>query len=246
MSFTKRLVSGAFCGLLSIAMLATPALANDELSAEVSTGFLTDYIFRGRNLYDGTSIQPKVVLGYDAGDAGVFTATARGRFQGEGGISAAEKFNEVDYLLDYTYDLGTAALSVGHIFFTFPDSPSDWTDTNEVYAAIALDLPLSPKFTAYHDYDEADSQYYTLDLSNTVECPALGDGFNFTPYVQFGFASNADKVYVDDGLVHTTFGVTTDLSLGDIAVIPSLNYTAESDDVAENEFFAGTTFSYSF
>lgn len=247
MLLTKRFFKCITASVLALSVFGASLHADDALSVDANVGVYTDFIFRGVNLFDGTSYQPGVGLAYDLGEAGVLSATAKAYLQGEGANrTSAERFTRIDYTVDYTYDFGIVDATVGHIFFTFPDSDDNIDDTNEIFARIALDLPLNPTYTFYHDYDRDNSNYYTVDISHTIECPALGDGFNMTPYVVAGFANSANGVYAKDGHVHTTFGVTMDLSLGDISVVPGFHYTRGSDTVAADAFFAGTTLSYTF
>lgn len=247
MLITKKFFKCITASVLALCLFGANANADDALSVDVGAGVYTDFIFRGVNLFDGTIYTPTLGASYDLGEAGVLSATAKAWLQGEGANrTSAQRFTRIDYTVDYTYDFGIIDATIGHIFFTFPDDSDNIADTNEVFARIAMDLPLAPTYTFYHDYDENNSNYMTVDLSHTIECPALGDGFNVTPYVTAGFAESANGVYGKDGHVHTTFGVTMDLSLGDIAVVPGFHYTRGSDIVAADTFFAGTTLSYTF
>lgn len=230
-----------------VLMISSSAHADgheDNLFFDVSSTFATDYMFRGFNLYDGATIQPSGTAGIDLGDAGAISANVWAHLSAEG-AEGAEGFTEVDYTLSYDVSLGPVAVSVGHIWFTFPDDDDDIKDTAEFFAAASLDTILSPSVSVYHDYDEFDAQYYELGLSHTFDCGCMGEGFNMTPFVNFGFASSADGVYTDNGHVQTTFGAYFDMNLGDIAVSPSLNYTLEADDSASDEFWVAISFSYS-
>ena len=175
-----------------------------------------------------------------------FSASVWAHFSAEGRTSASTKFTEIDYTVGYERSFGALGVAVGHVWYTYPRDSDGIDNSAEVFASLSYDMVLSPSLSIYHDYDEFDAQYYELGLSHLLEVPTLGEGFAFTPFVNVGFASDADKVYADDGLVQVTFGTYFDLALGDVAITPSLNYTAESDDVAENEFWMGTSLSYSF
>ena len=236
------------CLVLAVSLQTSIEEVNAEespLSVDLSTGLYSDYMFRGFNLYDGIAIQPSLGTSYDLGDAGTLGANVWAHLSGEGDRQA-EKFTEVDYTLSYDISLGIASIGLGHVWYTFPDSDDGIDDSAEFFASISFDTLLSPSFSFYHDYDAFDAQYYELGLSHTLECSYLGEGFNITPFVNFGFASNAEKVYADSGgLVQITYGAYFDLDLGDIAVTPSINYTNESDDAASNEFWVGLAFDYS-
>lgn len=230
--------------VLLLVLCSGVSLADDKFSAGLKAGIFTDYMFRGTNLYDGVSIQPTLSLGYDLGNAGSIGGSSWAHLSGEGGESATDKFTEVDHTLFYSYSMkDVATLSLGHIWYTYPGY--DITDTKEFFASLALALPLNPVLSAYQDYDAFDLQYYELGLSHTLKVDSLGKGFNVTPFVTFAFASNSEKVYENDGLVHTTFGASFDAKLGDVSLVPSLYVTRESDSATDNEFWMGTTFGFS-
>ena len=237
-----------------IGVVAGPCAAEDTspLTGSASVAFLSDYMWRGFNLFDGSSIQPTVGAEYDTG-AGKLGANVWAHLSAEGGDSAATKFTEFDYTLSYAFSLSPLSFKVGHLWYTYPISDDNLEDTAEFFGTVVVDdaalgspFALNPTFSVYHDYDLVDGQYYELGLSHAFEIPALGDGFNMTPYVAFGYAQNQEPVYAEDGFVQTTFGVSSNLSLGSFAVVPSLNYTAESDNNLKNEFWFGFSLSKGF
>lgn len=246
--FVKKIIVALAAGFLCLG--SGQAIADDvTYSLDTSVAFNSDYMFRGFNLYNGTSIQPSVAGTADLGDAGALTASVWAHTSAEND-TRTKKFTEVDYTLSYSIPVDIVSLSAGHLWYTYPHESDDLDipDTGEYFVAASLDTLLSPTFSYFRDYDAFDANYYELSFSHLIEpgCPCLGEGFNITPYVAFGFASDAEKVYADDGLVHVTFGVSSDLKLGNIAVKPTLNYTAESDDNAVNQFWFGMTLGYSF
>ena len=249
-SLVSGLVSAAvaFSGSLAWAQDAeTEEQEENPLALTLSTAFMTDYMWRGFDLYDGSSIQPEVEASYSLGEYGAITGDVWAHLPAEGDRQD-EKFSEVDYTLEYGITFEPFELAVGHYWYSYPtDNTNSMKRTAEYYATAALlDTPLNPTLGFYQDYDEYDNQYYELGFSHTIECPALlGEGFNMTPYATFGFASNSEKVYADDGLVHITVGASFNLKLGDIDVIPSINYTFEDDDALRNQFWSGVAFSYS-
>ncbi len=218
-----------------------PTEEGGPVSFDLSSDFLTDYIFRGQNLFDGTSIQPSGTGAFSLGEAGSLSANIWAHLSAEGGSrSKEEKFTEIDYTLGYEVSLGMIGLGVGHIWYTFPDGGDAIANTEEFYASIAVDTVLSPSLTVYKDYDEFDSVYYALGFGHDIECEKLGEGFAVSPSLTFGFASNADKVYADNsGLMHVTAGLGMEFPLGVFTVSPSFNYNFEVDDSTSNEFFVG-------
>jgi len=209
--------------------------------ASVSSGFYTDYMFRGKNVYEGTSIQPSVTTFYDFGELGTLGANLWLHVPGETN-EPPEKYTELDTTFSYHLNISYFEVGGGFILYRFPDGDGRIKDTNEYFLSVSADVLLNPSFTFYDDYDEGEYQYYTLTLRETVPAPMLGDDFEFTPYVLFGFASNADDgpvFYEDDGLVHIDTGLSLNLELGIFYIVPNFNFTFEIEEGAENEFWLG-------
>lgn len=250
----KQYFSFAAMTVSIMGALAAPCFAEDSspVTGSASVAFVSDYMWRGLNLYDGTGIQPTAGLEYDTG-YGKLGGNVWSHLSGEGGSSSSSKFTEVDYTLSYAYSISPVTFKLGHIWYTFPADSDDIEGTAEFFGTIVVDdgalgspFALNPTFSVYEDYDLVEGEYYELGFSHPFDVPSLGDGFNLTPYVSFGFAQNEEPVYADDGFVQATFGVSSNLTLGSLAVVPSLNYTAESDKNATNEFWFGMSITKGF
>lgn len=240
-----RSIIPAILGFLAIVNCAR-AQDDKAWSVDTAVDFYSDYMFRGFNLYDGTSIQPSITLNYDSGSAGVSHVSLWMHLPGET-QDRPEKFTEMDATLSHDITFGDLTFSVGHVWYMYLDEVEEGSpESAEFFASVSVDTFLTPTFSVYHDYREFDAQYYGLLFSHTIESAKLGEGFNITPYVDFGFASHAEKLYADNGLVQVTVGVSSELSLGIFSVIPSVNYTFESDEYALNELWVGLSLGYSF
>lgn len=249
----KKLV---LLSVASLSALVSPLAASAEdgaspLTVSSSIGFYTDYMFRGTNLYEGTSIQPAITVTYDTG-MGQLSGGLWMHLSGESDRQE-DKYTELDETLAYQFSVDALTFKFGHLWYTYPDSDDNIDDTAEFFAAMVINdadinpiLSLTPTFSVYRDYDLYDATYYELGLSHTFAIESLGSGFNIAPFVAFGFASDAEKLYANDGLVQTTFGVNFTATLGDVQVVPSINVTRESDDNAVNEFWVGTSLIYNF
>lgn len=220
-------------------------IAEDSaLSINLSTAFNTDYLFRGFNLYDGASIQPSATIAYETEGFGTFGGSVWSHLSAEGNRKD-EAFTEIDYTLTYDISYEAFSFTLGHVFYTFPKDDNDLIlSSNEIFASVTADALLAPTFSFYHDYQAFDAQYYELNFSHSLEIDQLGKGFNTTPYVAVGFASNSEKVYNDDGATHVAFGTSFDLTLGDVAFTPSLNYSRKIDESTVSEFWMGITLSH--
>ena len=234
--------------LLLAAFSTTPVRAEETTEqpwgVETSVDVFSDYMFRGLNLYPGSSIQPQVTGSYTT-EFGTLSGNVWAHLSAEGGdAEGVDAFTEIDGTLSYTYDAEAFSFSVGHIWYTFPDDDDDIDDTAEVFGSLTLNTLLSPTLTVYHDYDEFDTQYYELGLSHTFE--AIAGEASLTPEVEFGFGTDTEKVYADNGFIQSTVGLSLDVPVGDLSVTPNVHYTFEADDNAVNEFWFGTALGYSF
>jgi hypothetical protein len=245
-AFTKVAVVAlaACCGF------GTNVIADDKspLSGSAAVAFNSDYMFRGFQNYDGTSIQPTGTVNYDTG-MGTLSGSVWAHISAESN-QQQDKLTEVDYTATYTFALENTTLKLGHIWYTYPeDRDGVFVDTKEFYGTVAFNdaewnplISLNPSLTVYNDYDFLNGgQYYELSFSHLFEFGAGDKAWNLTPYVTFGFASNSEKIYANNGLVQTTLGASTTIPWGELTVTPSVNYTAESDDNTRNEFWFGTT-----
>lgn len=212
--------------------------------ASIAGGFYSDYIFRGKNVYDGISLQPSVTGFYDMGKAGLISANVWMHISGET-TEPPEKYTELDGTISYEIGLGPIDLSVGHILYTFPGGTGRIKDSKEFFAGISADVLLHPYLAVYADYDEGDYQYYTLGMRQPIPVAQFGEGVELIPYVTFGLASNADDVkngyiiYEEDGLEHIDVGLSSDIPYGKSTVSPSTHFSFGIDDVTKNWFWVG-------
>lgn len=227
-------------------LISFQAKAEDEVkySLDTAVAFNTAYVFRGTTLYDGASIQPEINAGADMGDMGAFSGYVWDHSSASN-TDNSERFNEVDYGIGYTIPVDIVTLGAGFTWYRYQNNHPGYLATQEYYLSAAVDTVLTPTLTYTRDIDTGTYNYYDLTLSQKIdEVCGLGEGFNITPYVTFGFASNAEGYYEHGGLVQTTVGLSSDLALGDFKVVPSLNYSFESDAATDNQFWAGFSIGY--
>ncbi|MBX7139110.1 MAG: hypothetical protein K1X83_14140 [Oligoflexia bacterium] len=239
--------------LTVVALVGSGVRAEDAekpWSVDLNVAFMSDYMFRGQNLYDGASIQPYIGAGYDTG-YGTIGAYNWSHISADGSANV-EEFFEMDWGLTYELALDPVTVTVGNLWYTYPNDNDDIEDTTESFISLALDdssyndfYTINPKFTASKDWDVFDYYYYELNFSHTYEGGVLGDGVSMTPYVTFGFTSDGEKVYEDDGLVQVSEGISVTMPLGNMTVSPSINYTHKVDDLTVDQFWFGVTLGYS-
>lgn len=225
---------------------AAPA-EESALSVDLNVAFMSDYMFRGQNLYDGTSIQPYIGVGYDTG-YGTIGGYNWMHISADGNTNV-EEFFEMDWGLTYelpAFDPFT--LTIGNLWYTYPNDEDDIEGTSEGFVSLAFDdseynsfYTINPKITVSRDWDVYENWYYELNFSHTYEGGSLPDGVTLSPYVTLGFASDAELLYADDGLEYVTEGVSLGLPLNKLVITPSINFTHEVDDLTVDEFWFGVT-----
>ena len=240
----KKLISALVAGIVGIS--SVQAVAEDvEFGIDTLVGFQSAYVYRGTNLYDGVSIQPQITGSADFGDSGTFIADVWDHSSASNSDNS-KRFNEVDYTLGYSVPVDIVTLGAGYKWYRYQNNNIDFPASQEFYVSAALDTVANPTLVYYRDVDAYEMNYYELTFSEEFdEVCGMGDGFNVEPYVTFGFVSDAEGIYEKGGLIQTTVGVSSTLALGDISVVPSLNYSFESDAATDNQFWAGFVLGYS-
>lgn len=238
----RQLLVFIVCVFGCLALFTQSASAEDDLSLDITSDFVSDYMYRGRQLYDGISIQPEIAAALDLQGGGQIGGSVWAHLSAEG-ASNDDKFSEVDFVTHFAHHVDIFDFELGHTFYTFQSSDT-LDNTQEFYGKLAFNeevMPfVEPSLAMYWDYDELDYQYYELSfMAKAVAVSPLGEGFQIDPYVTFGFASSADKVYDDNGLEHVDVGYFVDFQLGDVVLTPNMHYTFAVDKNAENEFWIG-------
>lgn len=224
---------------------------------EASADFVSKYIWRGQNLNDDYAFQPGVSASY----AG-FTAGAWGSLDMTDISDNSGEFTEVDYSLDYSGEVPGVegvSYSVGIINYHFPSVVGD---TTELYWGLALDMPLSPSVTVYHDIDQADGTYASFGIGHDFGTIAdLGGGIevgmDFSAALGIGDEDYNNFYWgtTDGGLNDLALSVSFPFEVAGFTVAPSLNYVTlvdggirDTDSYAQSSdyFYTGISLSKSF
>lgn len=244
-----------FCLLLWALILAPvsstfggDALGEDEevgpsVSAQVDV--FSAYMFRGQDLFNGTSLQPAVNLGYSLGGAGSLSASAWSHLSIDHTLPAENRFSEVDYTLSYSIGIDALTLGAGHVWYTFPDNDDELEDTAEWFASIGVDTVLSPTLTYYRDYDLVKANFFVLGVSHEIGELGSDKGISLTPYANTTFVDDAEGLYDDDGFANITLGVTASFELAGLDVTPGIHYNFKIDDSTTNKLWLGMSFAFS-
>ena len=213
------------------------AAAGEDLGAEVSVGYDTDYIFRGAN------------LGQDLlwSDVNVSTSLSDGLGLNIGAWYANPTDagdDELDIYAGVSTDLGGMSLDLGTTYYYYPGATG--SNTLEFGAALG---------TSVGAFDVSLGVYHDIDTENTYVELGAGTSFDLTDNISLDLGAtignNQDEVVGGqaDGLTAVTITVGAPIGLTDNASLtPYLGINAGLDDNqdAGDEIFSGISLSVGF
>ncbi len=141
---------------------AAPADDAPALGFEADLTWNSKYVWRGIEVTEDPVLQPSLTLSYGGLSLNVWAnldTTDVNDFRWQA--------NEVDYTLDYTFEVDILSVSVGAIHYAFPEAHV--FDTTEIYLGLGLDVPTAPSLTVYQDLDEHDGTYLLLAFGHAFE-----------------------------------------------------------------------------
>ncbi|MFP4140985.1 MAG: hypothetical protein ACLFVH_08385 [Phycisphaerae bacterium] len=205
-----------------------PAKAIPGLGLAVDYAMVSDYIWRGQNFSEWSgegrealnhqvgftvSVDTSEALGMNLGTFSgnvwfeFYADQDNARRMGPADRNQDCTLQEVDYTIDWTYGVTEFMdVSVGHIWYHFPQSEGDDRMTNEWYVGLSfddtelwkmcgIDFNLNPTIAYYIDVDNADygqwiiaglSHEFVMSEMGMQDVPVLKDT-TLTPSVQFHF-----------------------------------------------------------
>ena len=213
------------------------AAAGEDLGAEISVGYDTDYIFRGAN------------LGQDLlwSDVNVSTSLSDGLGLNIGAWYANPTDagdDELDIYAGVSTDLGGMSLDLGTTYYYYPGATG--SNTLEFGAALG---------TSVGAFDVSLGVYHDIDTENTYVELGAGTSFDLTDNISLdlgaSIGNNQDEVIGGqaDGLTAVTITVGAPIGLTDNASLtPYLGINAGLDDNqdAGDEIFSGISLSVGF
>jgi len=213
------------------------AAAGEDLGAEVSVGYDTDYIFRGAN------------LGQDLlwSDVNVSTSLSDGLGLNIGAWYANPTDagdDELDIYAGVSTDLGGMSLDLGTTYYYYPGATG--SNTLEFGAALG---------TSVGAFDVSLGVFHDIDTENTYVELGAGTSFDLTDNISLdlgaAIGNNQDEVIGGqaDGLTAVTITIGAPIGLTDNASLtPYLGINAGLDDNqdAGDEIFSGISLSVGF
>ena len=213
------------------------AAAGEDLGAEVSVGYDTDYIFRGANLGQDllwTAVNVSTSLSDGLGlNIGAWYANP---------TDAGD--DELDIYAGVSTDLGGMSLDLGTTYYYYPGATG--SNTLEFGAALG---------TSVGAFDVSLGIYHDIDTENTYVELGAGTSFDLTDNISLdlgaSIGNNQDEVIGGqaDGLTAVTITVGAPIGLTDNASLtPYIGINAGLDDNqdAGDEIFSGISLSVGF
>lgn len=239
----------------------------EEVKPEVGVdvGAFSKYIWRGYELSDDSAvIQPSITVGYKGFSINMWGNLDTNLDDMDSDTPNKSEFNETDLTLGYDRSLGPVGLGMGYIYYGLDGID----DSQEIYASIGLDIPLSPTLTAYREISHLPGWYFNFGISHSVEL-FKGVTLDFSGSVGYYSTDDEDFVTIDDNLEPTmekyrnfhdglvSIGLTIPIGKY-ITLCPTVAYSFPLSDDADNLltstslsddsdfFFGGATLSVAF
>ena len=245
----------------------TFAQAQDgELTGTVDVTYMSQYIWRGYNLYGNQStIQPSIDLDLYGTGLGLNVIWKRAN------TSGLEVDEELDFTLSYSntlyeYETYATDYTVGWMYYNFPDGP--WApqgpciDLQEFYATLSwpeiCPEGVVPSYTVIKMWN---NEEYSPVNAYSGFLHVLGLGYDLpvegllpdTPeqilHLSATMVYNDGVLFADHDWSHAVLGVTTDFDLGnDCTFTPGVYYQSSWEDSVNpsDEFWCSLGVSYAF
>ncbi len=209
------------------------------VSLEVSMRYMTDYVYRGVEVYESPKSEDQLILQLDgklAFDLGKLPHPYVGVFVNAAEDDPVSDFQEIRPTLGFDWTIKPIVISAGYSAYIYPDR-NDF-DTNEVFIKLALDKNVlfggktvpAPYVLAAYDFDLYDGLYIEGGIEYAMPFDEIGLKLNFIGSIAYisgwesfpegdngpfpGFFTNAlttDETI--DGLQHWQVGVVGEYSL---------------------------------
>lgn len=234
-------IKGTLLAAFVLTTLAQAVCAEEAIGIDITADFYSKYIWRGQNLNDDYVFQPGANITWGGLTAGIWGSLDLTNINDNSG-----EFTEVDYSLDYSGDvpgIDGLGFSIGVINYHFPSVTGD---TTELYWGFALDAPLNPSITVYHDIDEINGTYISIGLRHSINriielTPDLPVGIEIGASLGIGDSDyNAGYWGVNRARPNDlALSIAFPMEIGGWTFAPSINYvTLVSDSIRDSDAFA--------
>lgn len=208
-------------------------------------GLYSDRVFRGQNLYDGTSVQLRGEAGIGTG-LGLAYVGGFAHFSGDSnhGGENEQSFTEFDFEIGHRFYLDEMKIGLGHRWYTYSRSTERLQDSGEFFAELTTEVIAHPHFTATYDDDEFQGWYYEFGLEQPIPLGLSNEKDALVPFVTMGMSESLDDgshpIYDDSGIAFVDAGARAIFNIADsVSLEPDLYYTVDIDDATDSDFVFG-------
>ena len=229
------------------------ALDIGETAVDISidAAFMSKYVWRGILLTDGPVFQPGITAGYKSLSFNIWS-----NMDLDDVNDNKNEINELDFTLDYSFDVSSFSISAGIIRYTFPNT--DFDPTTELYAGLSSDYTKDASLTIYQDVGEAEGTYISLGYDCSIPVAKV-TSIDIGGAVGFGTAKHNEFYYGEDNasLTDLFIGVSTPVEIGEFFLVtPGISFssilnsdisdTFDDAGIDPNNLVFGVTFSSAF
>ncbi|MEO8634641.1 MAG: hypothetical protein ABI587_05110 [Gemmatimonadales bacterium] len=233
-------------GALAAIAVASPAAAQTTVGWDAAV--FSSYVWRGLTFTNKPVFQPDAYVTFPLGNvsltAGGWANIDIGKYDGatdlsESGGASAFNVAEFDWWGEIGVPLGKASLTAGATGYIYPNPKttsgfnSD-INTIEVYGKVGLDVPLSPKVSAYYDVDKVKGLYVEGSVSHGIPLGAatlnIGALAGWTGGQEVDASSSDLANFATDGLTHIDLSASIGFSAGPVSITPSIHGVFGQDD----------------
>ncbi len=230
--------------LLVMVAVSTSVMAV-ELDVDLSTDFLSRYVWRGQDGGQTTVAQPSATISKDGYSFNVWGNMPLSDFRSDPSAAGRDfTFTEVDYTLDYTGDVpGSDILdfSAGYIMYYFPSTTGmtaglgtggNPASFQELYAGLAVDTLLNPSVTIYRGITPSgpargNGWYISAGVDHSVALPEeLAVDLSAT--VGWGDSNYNNSFWLGgtpgEGLNDLVVGASLPIDIAGITLVPQVSY----------------------
>jgi hypothetical protein len=243
----RKFVVGA--SIVALAAAAQPAAAQTTIGWDAS--LFSSYVWRGLTYTNKPVLQPDLYVTIPLGTTVSLTAGGWANIDlaaydgstdlSESGGSSAFNVAEFDWWGELGVPVGKATLTAGATGYLFPNKASSCkvgpcftsdANTTEIYGKVALDVPLSPKVSAYYDVDQIKGLYVEGSISHGFpigpKSLTLGALAGWTGGQEVDSDPSAN--FADKGITHIDLSASMGFSAGSLSITPAIHGVFGQDD----------------
>lgn len=141
------------------------ARAEDKPEADLTTGFYSQYIWRGFAFSrDSLVIQPSMTVSYKGVGVNLWGNLDTKQYASDE-ADKTSNFNETDLTLSYDGSAGKIGYGLGYIYYGLDGV----NDSKEIYATVSVDTILAPSLTIYKEIAGYQGIYAKLAIGHSLE-----------------------------------------------------------------------------